>query len=218
MISIRRVPTTRLTGVPSGMAVKNDTSLTSTPRWGRCSETAAFDSPTPAIVAVHRVPVPEGPYLGVKLHTGKPNTQDKEGRFYLALQLFLIKRPPTSTIRALQTQIDEFDRNYDIERDHQNLRPGLPLSRPGTQPRKPSGHSLRTGNHAAPRQRRSDRCGHPFQTPQGIHRSRDSCPLLRRSHLLFDAQRNRISTHHNLRNMSTTTNPSKFVAKQASNP
>lgn len=62
--------------------------------------------------------------LGVETITGKPykpTTQGKNERFHRTLHRFLNARPPAATMLELQALVDEFDRYYNTEREHQRL-------------------------------------------------------------------------------------------------
>jgi putative transposase len=88
--------------------------------------------------------------LGVVAITGKPykpTTQGKNERFHRTLHRFLNSRPPAATIEELQELVDEFDRIYNTEREHQAL-PGhmtpqeawdaTPVATPPTKPALPT--------------------------------------------------------------------------------
>lgn len=62
--------------------------------------------------------------LGVEMITGKPykpTTQGKNERFHQTLFRWLDKQPHARSIAELQTQVDQFDRVYNLERPHQGL-------------------------------------------------------------------------------------------------
>ena len=62
--------------------------------------------------------------LGVQAITGKPykpTTQGKNERFHQTLFRWLDKQPLAGTLEQLQGQVDEFDRIYNTERQHQGL-------------------------------------------------------------------------------------------------
>lgn len=62
--------------------------------------------------------------LGVETITGKPykpTTQGKNERFHRTLHRFLNAHPPAETMDDLQELVDEFDRIYNTEREHQGL-------------------------------------------------------------------------------------------------
>jgi transposase InsO family protein len=62
--------------------------------------------------------------LGVETITGKPykpTTQGKNERFHRTLHKYLNARPPAGSIDQLQVLVDEFDRLYNTEREHQAL-------------------------------------------------------------------------------------------------
>lgn len=62
--------------------------------------------------------------LGVEAITGKPykpTTQGKNERFHRTLHRYLNAHPPASTMDELQGLVDDFDRIYNTEREHQGL-------------------------------------------------------------------------------------------------
>lgn len=62
--------------------------------------------------------------LGVEAITGKPykpTTQGKNERFHRTLHRYLNARPPATTMDELQVLVDDFDRIYNTEREHQAL-------------------------------------------------------------------------------------------------
>ena len=62
--------------------------------------------------------------LGVTAITGKPykpTTQGKNERFHRTLHRFLNARPPATTMDELQVLVDDFDRIYNTQREHQGL-------------------------------------------------------------------------------------------------
>jgi len=62
--------------------------------------------------------------LGVEAITGKPyspTTQGKNERFHQTLFRWLDQQPHASTLKQLQTQLDEFDHIYNTMRPHQGL-------------------------------------------------------------------------------------------------
>ena len=62
--------------------------------------------------------------LGVETITGKPykpTTQGKNERFHRTLHKYLNARPPAESIDQLQRLVDDFDRLYNTEREHQAL-------------------------------------------------------------------------------------------------
>lgn len=62
--------------------------------------------------------------LGVETITGKPykpTTQGKNERFHRTLHKYLNARPPAESIGQLQELVDDFDRLYNTEREHQAL-------------------------------------------------------------------------------------------------
>lgn len=64
---------------------------------------------------------------GVEPITGKPykpTTQGKNERFHQTLHRYLNQQPPAHTMAELQAYVDEFDRYYNTEREHQSLPPG----------------------------------------------------------------------------------------------
>ena len=69
------------------------------------------------------------PILGVRQkngHPGHPQTQGKIERFHQTLQRWLTARPPASTLRELQRQLDAFRDHYNEHRPHRALERATP--------------------------------------------------------------------------------------------